>query len=160
MKKLFFLTLISLLSQPLWANETEDYISLLQWEEKWTRVTTKAADGFIERGKAYYPSSFTPSHTEQAANLIRSSIVQRIGWGAMKDTVVSGFRDNCGDDLLDIMVELHTGVPLSTKDRELVAVEYAECATVTMQSAMNEVLIKMNNFSETEKEILSTVNSN
>jgi len=159
MKKFIFLIVVSLICKPLLAYEVEDYISLLQWEEKWNRITTQAADGFVDRGKEYYPSSFTDTQMEEAGKLIRSSIIQRIGWSAMKGIVVSGFRNNCGDELLDLMVEIYAGVEFSAEDRELIAAEYGACATSSMQTAMNAVYEKMNDFTVEEKEILSEVSS-
>jgi len=159
MKKIIFIMLVSLMHEPLLAYEPEDYVSSLQWQEKWDKVVVKATDGFVDRGKAYYPSSYTKSQTEKAAELIRSSIVQKIGWGAMEDIVVSGFRRNCGDELLDKMVEMYAGVEFEAEDRQLIAASYSECATASMRNAMDVVYKKISDFAEQEKEILSKVKS-
>ena len=59
-----------------------------------------------------------------------------------------------------MVVELSAGVELSAEDRELIVVEYVECATVSMENAMNAVNVKLDGFTQEEKEILSEVNSN
>jgi len=145
--------------KPLLAYEVTDYISLLQWEEKWNKVITKATDGFVARGKTYYPNSFTVTQVEQAASLIRSSIVRKIGWEEMQDIVVSEFRGNCGEELLDLMIEIYASAKFAAEDRELIAAEYRACATSSMQNALNAVYEKMNDFTNEEREILSEVNS-
>lgn len=159
MKKIIFLTIFSLICKPLLAYELEEYISVLQWEEKWNKVTTQAADGFVERGKAYYPESFNLTQTEQASSQIRSSIVQRIGWEAMRELIVSEFKGNCGDELLDVMVEIYAGVEFAAEDRDFIASEYGTCATLSMQNAMNAVYEKMSDFTNEEQVILSEVSS-
>lgn len=157
MRKFISLVLFSLAINNVSAYEVDDYVTLLQWKIKWEKITSQAIDGYVERGLAEYPASFTSQQTSEASKLIRNSLSAKIGWKVMKEEVISGFRTECGDDLLDVMVEFYAGAEFSQQDREFIANGYASCARASMQGAMGKLISTMESFIEEKEKIISTI---
>ena len=137
--------------------ETEDYIAVLKWEEKWNKVVSRSIENYIERGTELYPASFSLENTKDASDKIRSALYEKIGWAAMKGEVISGYRTECGDDLLDVLVEFYTGAELTQKEKTILSEDYLSCATSNLGKTMNSLINKIENFAEQEQEIIESI---
>jgi len=137
--------------------EAEDYVAVLQWDVKWNRVVSSAVQSYVERGKELYPRDFTVAQVDEAAQKIKSALSQDIGWPAMKETVISDYRAECGDDLLDVIVEVYAGAELTEEEKVVVSEDYLSCAAKSVERTMNSLVGLIDGFVEQEQEILSNI---
>ena len=157
MRKIIIFILISFTTQSASAYEVEDYVSLLQWKSKWEQIIPRAVEGYIERGLSEYPANFSNQQVSEASDRIRNALTKKIDWSAMSDHVITGFRRECGDDLLDVMVEFYSGVEFTEEDKDFIANEYRSCGSASMQGAMKYLVIEIEDFIEEKEKILSGI---
>lgn len=158
MKKIILLLIFFCFAMPIAAaSEVEEYVSVLQWKNKWGKITTRAIEGYIKRGVNDYPESFTEQQSFKASERIRDALSKRIGWDAMGGNIISSFRKECGDDLLDVLVEFYSGIEFTQEDRNFVADTYGSCAPKSMQGAMNSLVEEIESFVGEKDKILSSI---
>jgi len=158
-KNIIVLLIFTFANAPVHSYEAEKYISIFQWDVKWTKVVSRAIDGYVERGTKLYPKNFTDSQRQEASEQIRFTLSEKIGWSAMKEIVVSDYRNECGDDLLDIVVAFYAGAVLTQEEKESVSEEYQNCARSATQKTMNSVFDKIEKFADHQSKILSSIES-
>ena len=157
MKKIFVAIFFISISHQALGYEIEEYVEKLEWQNKWNRVTNSAIGAYVERGKSAYPAGLNEKQTAQVSQKIYEALHNRLGWESMSQGIISSFRTECGDELLDQMVDYYSGVQYSQEDISVIGNAYTICAQETMKEAMGRVQEEIEYFSETEKSILQKI---
>lgn len=150
---IFFLSLV----QPIAAYEVDDYSRALEWEQRWAKVITAASDRYIQRVEQTEIKDMTRDQKSMVSALLSDELLKRIDWTSYGEIVSNDLVLVCGEDILNTLVEMKTGIDVSQDARELAKSQYSNCARVSLAASMKLLVEEVAVFSLEKARIIEAV---
>ena len=154
LKKLKLIFLFCLFPVSSSAYEPEVYVLAFQLQDNWTILVEQTSDRYLQRVQETELNDFDSDQSAEIMKMLRSDLLERIGWGRLGDKLLANLTETCGGDFLDSMVEVFAGLEVPDEQRESMANQYEKCATVSFDGSMQLVKEQIIEFSRDKARII------
>lgn len=120
------------------AYSAEQIAQALQWEKKWSKVTSRAIEKYTSRIRSGL-ESVESTRRDNAVKAVRRFMVDRFSWRNQGKNFVQILTQSCDRSTLNAMVDMKRGEIQSKSERKVLISQYQKCASPGYRKAMQHL---------------------